>query len=106
VEPYSTLDATNGIRPHNSQARLLPFLSTTVLLHNMALTLRTYSHASHTHFHLYKSLPAPKDLYLVGVWKTAAAHAAYLHSPAAMKLAKAFGEVLRVGAQEIEKVTE
>ena len=34
---HPTYHVTNGIRPHNPQAYPLPFLFTTVLLHNMAL---------------------------------------------------------------------
>jgi hypothetical protein len=60
-------------------------------------------HVSHTPSHLCQSISAPKHLYLVGVWKTAAAHTVFPRSPAALGLAKAIrGVVDLVRVRHIE----
>ena len=61
------------------------------------------SQAARTPFRLYQSTSNPTDLYLIGVWKTAGAHAAFLQSPAALELAKGIGNLVDlVGVRHVE----
>jgi hypothetical protein len=87
---HPTYHATNGIRPHNPQVHPLPFLSTTVLLHNMVLhPTRLFPRLPHPvlslpiYLHFHRSV-------LGGCLEDG--RAVFLHTPAALELAKAIGE--------------
>ena len=85
-----TYHATNGIRPHNPQVHPLPFLSTAVLLHNMVLRPA----------HLFPRLPYPVlslPIYLHSHRSVLGGclddgRVAFLHTLAALELAKEIGE--------------